>query len=119
MNENNPDKALIPSLWWRDAIAKVIFLYVIFQFLRNWYAIYEAYASARNPLIPSHLPDYIAFPHYFLIVYWGAGIYVLYRLMKNILVLEKTFWIIPVALVAFLFGAFVLYLILMEVNPFG
>lgn len=119
MGENNINKAKFPSLWWRDAVAKVVFLYVVFQFLRQFYAIYEGYLTVRNPLFPSYLSDYIAFPHYFLICFWGVAVYLFYKFMKDTRLQQERFWVIPVSLVAFLLGSFFLYLFLMEVNPLG
>ena len=119
MEEKDCTTAYVPSLWWRDAIAKVIFLYVVFQFLRQFYTIYEVHWAVMNPLIPSNFPDYISFPHYFLIAFWGVGVYLFYKFMKDTMLQQQRFWVIPVSLVAFLLGSFFLYLLLMEVNPYG
>ncbi len=119
MEKKNTKTAKFPLLWWRDAIAKLIFLYVVLQFLRQLYSIYKAHWIQVNPILPEILSDYIAFPHYFFICYWVVAVFLFCKFTKDETLQLQRFWVIPLSLVAFLFGNFFLYLFLMKINPYG
>lgn len=106
------------SIWWKDAITKLFFLYVVFLFFLQIYGIYQSYTTLDSPLIPESLSSYIAFPLYFLLVIWGIGIFIFWRFIKNEAIQKNMFWVIPITLVGLMFIARLLYYVIMKFNPY-
>jgi len=106
------------SIWFVELVLRVLVVLSIGFIVMNCWSIYSSYANvADNPLIPSSVAAYTAFPHYFFIAFYIGVLFFIWWILKN---KNKKGWYIPVILVI-LFESFKFYIygILMWINVFG
>jgi len=106
-------KSWLPEL----ALRTLRVIAIGFMLLNGW-SVYKAFEKDGNPLIPDTIPHYIAFPHFCIISFYGAVMYIIWKFLKAHY--ESKHWWIPVVIVFFFeFFKFYIYGFLMWINPFG
>lgn len=106
------------SIWFIELVLRVLAVVSIGFMCMNCWSIYSSYANVvDNPLIPSSIASYKAFPHYFFIAFYIGVLFFIWQILKN---KNTKRWYIPVIIVI-LFESFKFYIygFLMWMNVFG
>ncbi len=106
------------SIWFMELILRVLAVLSVGFIVLNCWSIYSSYANvADNPLIPSDVAAYAAFPHYFFIAFYIGVLFFIWHMLKNKRIQR---WYLPLTIVI-LFESFKFYIygFLMWVNIFG